>query len=137
MVHALKETCRVLQAGGILIDLRPRHENQIIELINDGQAERIAVYADDHRINKDVAVDEAIATVVESHLFSLERSIMFEYVTDYETGTELMDYFFTRNPPVHHSPEIVEKIALADKNVNTTLRFTNDMELKCYLKIDK
>lgn len=136
MVHALKEAWRVLRKKGILVDLRPRHTNQVIETITDEQAQIITCYDDVHRVQNDVAADQAIVVAVESHLFQLEQSATFGYVKEYDTGTELMNYFLTRNPPDHHPAKIVEKIYQADKEAHTTLRLTNKMQLNCYRKID-
>lgn len=137
MVHALKETWRVLHTTGVLVDLRPRHANQVIELVRDGQAEIIVRYDDDHRVINDVAADEAITKVANAGLFHLEQHVSFAYIKHYDTGSELMNYFQTRKPPVHHAEEIIEKIYRANLSTNTTLRFTNDMQLKCYRKIDQ
>lgn len=136
MVHALREAWRVLRSSGFLVDLRPRHSNQLIELIIDQQPEIVTCYTDDYRVERDVAADKAVAVAVDSRLFCLEDSASFRYVKHYDTGTELMDYFETRNPPVHHPEEIVERIYRAGIGTNTTIRFTNDMQLLCYSKLD-
>lgn len=137
MVHALTETWRVLHTTGILVDLRPRHSNQAIEQITNGQPEMVTCYNDDHRLRNDVAADNAIATAVDSQLFQLVKSVTFTYVRHYDTGTELMDYFLTRNPPVYQPERIIKKIYRADMDTNTTLRLTHEMQLNGYRKIAK
>lgn len=136
MVHALKESWRVLRPNGILVDMRPRHSNQLLERVTDGQAVTIRHYSDTHRIEKDNASDAAIAEVVNSSLFCLDRGTTFGYVRLYDTASELMAYFATRNPPVEHPADIVEQIHHAENYPNSVFRFSNDMQLNCYRKLE-
>ncbi len=137
MVHALKEAWNVLRAGGVLVDLRPRHSNQIIEVICAGQPGLIIRYSDNHRVSKDDAADMAMAKAVKVNLFALEQGVMFEYIKYYDSGSELMDYFLTRNPPVQHPESIVKQILQVDVQPDAVLRFTNTMQLKRYRKVDE
>lgn len=136
MVHALKEAWNVLRPGGLLIDLRPRHSNQVIEVICAGQPSLITRYSDNHGVSKDNAADMAMTKAVKTNLFTLEQGVMFEYIKSYDTGSELMDYLLTRNPPVQHSENIVKQILQVDAQPEAVLRFTNAMQLKRYRKVD-
>ena len=133
MVHALKQTWRVLKEDGILIDLRPRHTGQLVEVI-DEEVELVTCFDDTHRENNDFAADRAIATVLEAGLFQKSRSVHFEYVTRYESGTELMAYFLARNPPVQHSDETISKICHIDSEQSAHLHYITAMQLDCYHK---
>ena len=117
-----------------MIDMRPRHANQCIELVSDEQAELVLCYDDQFRMTNDTAADDAIAEVIDTGLFALSHRVPYTYAKYDETSAELMEYFLTRNPPVHHPAKIIEHFSKADENPNTKLRFTNDMHLNCYRK---
>ena len=67
MVHALRETHRVLKPGGILIDLRPAPVHRRIGIEIEGQFELLAVMTE--KLDDDHTANRAVAEVVEDGLF--------------------------------------------------------------------
>ena len=136
MVHALEQTWRVLKADGILIDLRPRHTGQIIEVVRNTTSDVITCYDDAYREARDFASDEAIEMVVNAGLFQRVRRVYFEYVKQYESGTALMDYFMAKNPPVRF-PDEIESRLYHQLNLETSARlhYTYTIQLDTYRKM--
>ena len=136
MVHALKESWRVLRKNGLLIDLRPLHENVLLEALTGEESALISCYASDERVANDKAADKAIECVLSEKRFQFEASSAFQYVKFYDTGDELLHYYAERNPPIIQPGDVVERIKRANDNPAMTLRVTNPMLLNTYRRID-
>ncbi len=136
MVHALKEAWRVLRKNGILIDLRPLHDNITLEIMQDEEAILVTRYARESLLVNDEVADETIARVIGENMFQHQASAAFEYVKIYDTWEELSEFNAARNPPIEYADEIVEKIKLADTRPDIALRVGNPMQLKTYRRID-
>ena len=82
MVHALRETHRVLRPGGILIDLRPAAKHRRIGL-GEGRAWRL-VGTMREPLEEDRRADRAVAQVARRGLFRVVRrgAVLLERVMD-------------------------------------------------------
>ena len=67
MVHALRETHRVLKTDGLLIDLRPGPAHRRIGIEVDGQYEQLAIMGE--QLHDDYAANRAVAEVIQEGLF--------------------------------------------------------------------
>ena len=92
MVHALEKIHRLLAPDGYLIDIHPMPEPTAIE-VRVGARTTPAGWLDDHEDYGDYeAAEEALARVVRSGLFVVEREGAFAMITHADTITELRDY---------------------------------------------
>jgi hypothetical protein len=83
MVHALHEVHRVLQAGGILVDLRPAAQHRRIGLGKGRRWRQVGVMRES--FDKDRAADRAVGEVVRTRLF--RRGARAEFQVDREMDT--------------------------------------------------
>jgi len=67
MVHALRETHRVLKTDGLLLDLRPGPVHRRIGIEVDGQYEQLAIMGE--QLLDDYAANRAVAEVIQEGLF--------------------------------------------------------------------
>ena len=92
MVHALEEIQRLLKPDGILIYIHPFPEGTFIKVFQGGKL----LFDEPKRLSdhEDVlAADEAVAQVVESGLYVIERSSKFDYLTYGSSVDELRAYW--------------------------------------------
>ena len=92
MVHAFEEIRRLLRRDGILINILPFPEGEIIKVF---QGDRL-LFAEPKRDSdsEDVlAADEAVEQVVERGLYLIERSEEFDYLTYGSSVEELRAYW--------------------------------------------
>jgi len=92
MVHALEKIQRLLKPDGILIDIHPPPEPSSIEVRIRGEAIPAGWLheSDDYAEYEDA--DDALARVVRSGLFVVERGGAFDLVTHADTLAELRAY---------------------------------------------
>jgi hypothetical protein len=76
MVHALKETRRVLKPGGILIDLRPALKHRRAGLGGGASVKWVGVMHED--FDDDRAANRAVAQVLREGLFHRESKTQFD-----------------------------------------------------------
>ena len=67
MVHALRETYRVLKTDGLLLDLRPGPVHRCIGIEVDGHYEQLAIMGE--QLHDDYAANRAVAEVIQEGLF--------------------------------------------------------------------
>jgi hypothetical protein len=75
MVHALRETYRVLKADGLLLDLRPGPVHRRIGIEVDGQYEQLAIMGE--QLHDDYAANRVVAEVIQEGLFKLLSRTQF------------------------------------------------------------
>jgi hypothetical protein len=75
MVHALRETHRVLKADGLLLDLRPGPVHRRIGIEVDGQYEQLAIMGE--QLHDDYAANRVVAEVIQEGLFKLVSRTQF------------------------------------------------------------
>lgn len=96
MVHALEEIYRLLEPGGVLIDIHPVPEGSLIKAI---KGEEI-LFAERKRetCSEDVQkAENAITEIIQRGLFQIEQSAEFDYLTYASSVTELRDHWNTIN----------------------------------------
>ena len=76
MVHALKEAWRVLVPHGIMIDVRPLSIDVPLEIAFEGGTESAGDIDLSPEIDKDIAADQAIETVIKDRIY---KEIYVEY----------------------------------------------------------
>lgn len=93
MVHALKEIHRVLEPGGILIDLRPVEENWHIEVYSSGGVQ-IAGRLSDMPIGvaDDKAAFKAMTEAESLGWFSKQKDGNFGFFYYWDTPSEMKEY---------------------------------------------
>jgi hypothetical protein len=69
MVHALKEAWRVLVPYGIMIDVRPLSVDIPMEIVYAGGIESAGVMDLSPGMQKDIAADQAIESVIKEQIF--------------------------------------------------------------------
>ncbi len=96
MVHALEEIHRLLNSGGLLIDIHPEPEGVIIKAL---QGDRV-LFAERKRENCSadvISAEKALAEVVERDLFSVDQYAEFDFLTYASTVPELRAYWDEQN----------------------------------------
>jgi hypothetical protein len=92
MVHALKESWRVLKDGGRMVDLRPFASGWPLEIVSRGSAQ-LAGRLDDHkRVTVDDISNTAIAETVQGGWFQNEREDVFDYAYYWDSVEEMIAY---------------------------------------------
>lgn len=96
MVHALEEIHRLLRPDGYLIDIHPVLEAPVIEVYHGAKllfAEPGPDYwGEDYR-----QADHALTQVTQRHLFVVERSGEFDFLTHSSSVAELRDFLAEAN----------------------------------------
>jgi len=103
MVHALRETYRVLKPDGLLIDLRPAAVHRRVGF-NDGGGYRLR-WVMRENFDDDHAADRAVDQVVNDGLFKAERRTRFACYRVMDTARDfqewLKDFIYKGNFPSH------------------------------------
>src|SRR4030042_5768444 len=85
MVHALKEAYRILVPGGIMIDVRPLSVDVPLEIIYKGGGETAGILDLSPDIDKDVAADRAIETVLADEIYKESFREYFDFAYYWKT----------------------------------------------------
>ena len=92
MVHALEKIHSLIAPGGVLLDIHPSGQPASIEVrIGSRVTPAGWLHETDDYVEYGWA-DEALARVIESGLFAVERTGAFEFVTHAATILELRDF---------------------------------------------
>ena len=92
MVHALRESWRVLVPGGSLIDLRPLAANSPVQVVTGDKIVPAGQIDDSKDRLDDRAAAEAIRRIVHEGWFALEQEERFDYVSYWNTLEEMQRY---------------------------------------------
>ena len=95
MVHALRETCRVLRPGGLLIDLRPIVSHPAVDVLGDDQAAPAGRLDDSSDSADAAACEEALRLVVEQGWLRPHETDAFSYSMYWGTPQEMLEYITT------------------------------------------
>jgi hypothetical protein len=97
MVHALEEILRLLKPDGCLIDIHPIREARLIK-IYQGRSVLFAESDPGYDYDEDLRqAEDALAQVLQSRLFMIERSSEFDLLTYASSVPELRDYWTKAN----------------------------------------
>ena len=137
MVHALLESWRVLQQEGILIDLRPLHDNRAVEIMTVDSRFVPGYVADLTGAADDAACLKAVDQVVHDGYFSLQRKEAFEYTVYWDNLEEFSAFaeekWFAKR---RLSPDVVERAQrhIAETGGSYRIRIRYRMHLAVYQK---
>ena len=92
MVHALRETHRVLRPGGSLVDMRPARDNRAVEVQLSGARLHIGEIDSSRSLDDHVAADAALRDAIAAGLFRAEHETQFVYRTALDTAADLREY---------------------------------------------
>jgi hypothetical protein len=117
MVHALGKIYSLLIPGEYLIDIHPQAVPRPLTVQIDGMEYLICELTDENRFATYRMADEALETVVQNGLYSLEAMESFAFCVYFDTVSELKDYLMQKDSRVveisHQlpEPEVFENIA--------------------------
>lgn len=137
MVHALLESWRILEPGGILIDLRPLHENREVELLVAASRFIPGHVADLTGAADDVACAKAINEIVGSEHFAPQMQDTFKYAVYWDNLAEFSSFaeekWFAKR---RLSPEVLEHAQrhIAETGSSYRIRIRYSMHLAVYRK---
>ncbi|HEY4691029.1 MAG TPA: hypothetical protein VIK33_17090 [Anaerolineae bacterium] len=92
MGHALEKIHRLLKPGSVLVDIHPTPEATEIEVRVGAQMHTAGWLHETDDYSDYAAADEALAKVVKSGLFAVEREGTLSFATYADTLAELRDY---------------------------------------------
>ena len=92
MVHALRECWRVLEPGGVLLDLRPVTSSSPIERIGSPSSVSIGAIDGSPGVDDDRASEAAMARVLRERLFRPVTRECFDLHTYWRDVDELIDH---------------------------------------------
>ena len=92
MVHALEKTHRLLKLDGLLIDMRPAVDTPSVEVGSGGQVSRAGRLGHRQNFASYKQAHAALAQVVESGVFVLERESTFPFLYHANTLAALREW---------------------------------------------
>jgi hypothetical protein len=92
MVHALREACRVLRPGGLLIDLRPIVSHPPVDVLGGDQAAPAGRLDDSSDSADAAACEEALRLVVEQGWLRPHETDAFSYSMYWDTPEQMLEY---------------------------------------------
>jgi len=137
MVHALRETCRVLRPGGLLIDLRPIVSHPPVDVLGGDQA-ILAGRLDDSSDSADaIACDRTLRLAVEQRWLQRLAMEAFSYSMYWDTPEQMLEYVTAHWGEVQVPEDVVVRAQrLADVAVPPVrVRIRLTMSITSYVKI--
>jgi hypothetical protein len=92
MVHALAESCRVLKAGGRLVDLRPYSSGWPLEVVTPNTQMLAGPLDDTIGQSVDIASDTAVLEALQRGWFQAENKTSFQYTYYWDTVDDMHEY---------------------------------------------
>ncbi|OGN92812.1 MAG: hypothetical protein A2Y88_11170 [Chloroflexi bacterium RBG_13_48_10] len=137
MVHALKETHRIVASQGIIIDVRPLSVDVPLEIIFQGGRESAGMIDMSPDRDLDIAADRAIESVLSEHLYCELSVDYFDFAYYWKTikgmKDDLDEYW---KGDVIVSDQLIQqaRILFNQKRPQTQLRVGVQMKLGKYIK---
>lgn len=139
MVHALKESWRVLKGGGWLVDIRPYSLNPPVEVIVNATAQIAGPIDSSAGIPDDEAADNAIKAVIKEGMYSKREEGGFKFAYYWDTLEQMMDYIEERWSDSNHIPqdtlERAERLT-SDQQSAYQMRIRSNLKIRRYKKLD-
>jgi hypothetical protein len=137
MVHALREACRVLRPGGLLIDLRPIVSGPPVDVLGGDQV-ALAGRLDDSSDSADAAAcEEALRVAVEQGWLRPHETDAFSYSMYWDTTEQMLEYVTAHWGEVQVPEDVVVRAQqLADVAVRPVrIRIRLTMSIASYVRI--
>jgi len=137
MVHALRETCRVLRPGGLLIDLRPIVSHPPVDVLGGDQAASAGSLDDSSDSADAVACEGALRLAVAQGWLRPHETDAFSYSMYWDTTEQMLDYVTAHWGEVQVPEDVVVRAQrLADVAVRPVrIRIRLTLSIACYVKI--
>jgi hypothetical protein len=135
MVHALRESCRVLGAEGILIDLRPVSALFPIDAVAGSSEFRIGEGNATATIEDDRAADRAILEQVDGSWLVPRQHTKFEIDYYWDTTSEMAEFLRTGRVPKTVTPDYAEidaALRAAGNRADTPARLRSTRRMTLY-----
>jgi len=134
MVHALQEIHRVLDTDGILIDLRPLHEEVLLDIVVDDYCKPFSQFTSTQHIHKDHETAYGLERVLDAGWYVAKAQSPFDFERYWDTIAELREYIENRNPPYLLPEATIAALAHALENEppHAQIRVTWHMNLVRY-----
>jgi hypothetical protein len=137
MVHALEECRRVLQPGGVLVDLRPYDGVWPLEVVAGTSSRRVGALDFSQDSPDDAAADAAIDEAVRVGWFQRERTARFKFGWYWDSLAALEKYIAERTVKIYWNPASTHEAAaaaLATAKPGARLRIRRGMLIGRYLR---
>jgi len=137
MVHALREACRVLRPGGLLIDLRPIVSHPPVDVLGGDQAAPAGRLDDSSDSADAAACEKALRQALEQGWLQPHETDDFTYSMYWDTPEQMLEYV-TANWGEVQVPEdvVVRAQQLADVAVRPIrVRIQLTMSIASYVRI--
>ena len=89
MVNALREAHRVLETGGVVLDVRPIPTQFTLEAIAAGHATPVGEMDSYGALDDDQAADAAVARAVADGWFTMEQRVEFAFEIHWDTTADM------------------------------------------------
>ena len=134
MVHALRESWRVLRPGGVLLDLRPIARQAPIELVDGDETVPLCQLDGSKGEPSDAACERALDEVASEGLFTLERTVRFEFAIYWDSVRALTDFVEESSTryALPSPPELEAIQRRADPSPHARCRMWEDVTLARY-----
>ena len=137
MVHALREACRVLRPGGLLIDLRPIVSQPPVEVLGGDQVAPAGRLDDSSDSADAAACEQALHLAVAQEWLQPHKTDAFSYSMYWDTPEQMLEYVTANWGDVQVPEDVVVRAQqLADvavRPVRVRIRLT--MSIASYVKI--
>jgi len=140
MVHALKESWRVLKQAGWLIDLRPYSLNPPVEVIVNDTVHIAGPIDGSAGVPDDEAADKAIKAVIKDGMYSKSAEGSFKFAYYWDSLKQMTDYIEERWSDYNRLPEeTLEKAGklASDHQGVLQIRIQSNLKIRRYKKQGK
>ena len=135
MVHALRETHRVLRPGGSLIDMRPSRDNRTVEVQLSRARLHIGEIDSARSLDDLVAADAALRDAISAGFFRAEHETQFVYHTALDSAADLREYAAGLRRSVA-SPELLDRAeSLTQDESDSSIHIVRKIDIARYRRL--